>query len=478
MADTPLYRRLATTVQQQIEQGILAPGDKLLSVRRLSEQQQVSVGTVLSCYSLLEQQALIESRPQSGYYVSQPRAPQVEQPATVTISNTPVDVTMGDLALAVVRATDNPTTLPMGPAYPSNEFSICSQLWRQIAKYARTHIKTPGPQPSGYSVPPGEPELLKQLARHYGPLGHGVTPDTLVITNGCQEALLLCLQAVTEKGDIVAVESPIFYGTLQAIEALGLRVIEITASATTGISLEALELALEQWPIKAVLLSANIGNPLGFLMPDTHKQQLLQLLQRYDLPLIEDDVFADLSYSNSRPLPIKAFDRDGRVLWCSSVSKTIDASIRIGWVAPGRYYQRILYLKYVTTMASPTGMQQALASLLANNSYERHLRQTRLAYQKRRDQMIHWVQHHFPAEVRLTCPAGGFLLWLELAPEVDSLQLHQRALQYGISIAPGILFSASDKFRHCLRLNYACAADDRFEQAIKTLASLIDHSLK
>ncbi|MCV6612090.1 MAG: PLP-dependent aminotransferase family protein [Amphritea sp.] len=474
MTQIPRYQQLADMLRQQIDQGILSPGDKLPSVRRFSQTQKVSPGTVLSCYNQLEQLQLIEARPQSGYYVRQPPPTRVKQPDQAVQACDPVEVTMGDLALQVVTATDTATNLPMGPAYPSNEFGLTHQLWRNVARQGRLLAREQAVAPLGYSVPPGEPELIRQLARQYGPLCMAINPEHLLVTNGCQEALSLSLQAVSSSGDIIAVESPVFYGTLQLIESLGLKIVEIPANPDQGISLEALQLALRQWPVKAVLTSANIGNPLGYLMPDEHKQRLLKLLQEYDLPLIEDDVFGDLAYDNTRPLPIKAFDTDDRVLWCSSVSKTVDPGIRIGWLSAGRYHEKVNYLKYVSTMASPAATQQAVAELLTGNSYNRHLRQVRQTYQRRRDQIIAQLQRYLPDECRMTFPKGGFLIWLELPRGIDSLRLHQLALKHQISIAPGILFSATDTYRRCIRLNYACFEEAAFSRGIQQLAELID----
>lgn len=470
----PLYQRLAENLQQQIAQGILSPGDKLPSVRRFSEEQQISHGTVISCYNLLEKMNLIEARPQSGYYVTEPTPTLVNQPKAIATPCNPVEVTLGNLALQVMTLTDSKNKIPMGAAYPSKEFPMCKQLWREMARQARLQGQQDITAPQGYSVPPGEAELIRQLARQYGPLSLDINQESLVITNGCQEALSLSLQATTSLGDIIAVESPLFYGTLQLIEALGLKVIEIPAIAEQGLSLEALKLALQQWPVKAVLTTANIGNPLGYLMPDSKKQELLSILKQYDLPLIEDDVFGDLTYGPGRPLPIKAFDTEGRVLWCSSISKSIDPGIRVGWVSAGRYNEQIRYLKYVSTMASPGITQLTVSTLLQGSSYPRHLRLIKQTYQRRRDQMIHWVQRYLPEATRMTFPQGGFLLWLELPDDTaDSLLLHQQALQHKISIAPGILFSATKNYRHCIRLNYGCAGSGEYGQAVKQLASLL-----
>ena len=136
-------------------------------------------------------------------------------------------------------------------------------------------------------------------------------------------------------------------------------------------------------------------------------------------------------------------------------------------VAPGRYGEQVLHMKYVGTAASATLPQLAVAEFIAQGHYERHLRRMRAQYLQGRDQMIAWVERYFPAGVRISLPQGGYLLWVELPGEVDSLQLNDRLRACDIRIGPGVLFSATGKYRNCIRLNYSEPPSPRLEQAIR-----------
>jgi DNA-binding transcriptional MocR family regulator len=303
-----------------------------------------------------------------------------------------------------------------------------------------------------------------------------VGPDEIVITNGCQEALVLALRALTQPGDVVAIESPTFYGLLQALEALQLEALEIPTDPVEGLSLDALQLALERWPVKVCVATPSFSNPLGYCMPEARKRALLALLGAHGVPLIEDDLYGDLGFAAQRPPPCLSLVQGSgaEVIYCSSFSKTLSPGLRVGWIVPGRHQGRVEYLKYVLNLATPTVSQLALAELLGGGGYERHLRAVRGDYARAVARMIDAVMRHFPAGTRITQPAGGFVIWVELAPQVDSLKLAKLARAEGISIAPGPIFSATQKYRNFMRLSCACPWDGRIEAALERLTRLLD----
>ena len=315
---------------------------------------------------------------------------------------------------------------------------------------------------------------MARLATTSGCLLH---PDDVVITTGCQEALAISLRMLAAPGDVVAVDSPSFYGAMQILEAHGLKAMEIPTDPRRGISLEALELALDQWPIRAIQVTPTCNNPLGYSMPESHKRELLELARRYDVAVIEDDIYGDLAFDTPRPRAIKAFDDEGRVLLCSGVSKSLMPGLRVGWIAPGRYRDRALHEKYISTGASATQPQRAVAAFIEKGHYQRHLRAITRRYQRQRDIMIDWVGEYFPAGTRISQPQGGFLLWLELPDSVDTPRLNERLAAERLHVAPGPMFSASGKYRHCLRLNYAERPTASLEAAIRRVGELAAHTM-
>ncbi len=470
MATDKLYECVAKQLAGQIEQGLYRPGDRLPGVRRLAHQFGVSISTIVQAQRLLEDDGRIEARPRSGYYVRAQAWPRPEPPVISRPLVRPVPVTGQELVLRLVQAANEPDFVQLGAAVPAPDFLPTRAIQRALAAAARAG----GANLATYQFPPGSPELRRQIARRMADAGCQVAPDEIVITSGCQEALILALRAVAGPGDVIAIESPSFYGLLQAIDSLGLKALEIPTDPATGISLEALELALEKWPVRACVLTANFSNPLGSMMPAEKKQALVALLARHEISLIEDDIYGDLGFEGERPQALRAFDETGGVIYCASFSKTLSPGLRVGWMVPGRWREQVEYLKYVNSLAAPTLSQLAVADFLHHGGYDRHLRQVRGAYARQVALMTRAVGKYFPAGTRVTQPRGGFVIWVELPGQVDALSLCQRALEQRISIAPGPVFSASGKYRNCIRLNCAQPWNDTLDQAVMTLGRMAE----
>tara|TARA_Y100001963_G_scaffold28061_1_gene38260 strand:- start:356 stop:1333 length:978 start_codon:yes stop_codon:yes gene_type:complete len=319
----------------------------------------------------------------------------------------------------------------------------------------------------------GNPDLRRQIALRYMVSGMLLPMDELVITNGAMEALNLCLQSVTQPGDLVAIESPAFYATLQVLERLQLKAVEIPVHPREGIDLDSLADSLQRFPIKACWFMSSLQNPLGASMSDAKKKQLYALLQQHQVPMIEDDVYAELYFSAKPPKPVKSFDTDGLVMNCGSFSKCLAPGYRVGWVAAGRFAEQVSRLKLMTTISPSVPAQAALADYLQHGGYDRHLRKLRHALESQQRAMLASAARHFPRETRVSRPNGGYFLWFEFPERVDSLQLFQLALAQGISLAPGPIFSANRQYRNCARLNYGTPWDERCEQAMATLGRLL-----
>lgn len=463
-----LYEAIADDLTGLIEAGTFRPGDRLPSVRQLSRQKQVSVSTVLQAYMLLEDRSLIEARPQSGYYVRTPPPEICPEPEISSPKPDPTRVSLRELGMMVLRDTENRNLVQLGAALPNPDLLPTQKLNRIIAALARER----GDETNQMVLPPGLEELRVQIAQRAALAGVSLTPGEIVTTAGCIEAVDLCLRAVCRAGDIVAIESPIYFGLLQSIEGLGLKALEIPTHPRDGISLEALRFAVEHNPVKAVLTVPNFNNPLGSCMPEENKRELVSYLARREIPLIEDDISGEIYFGASRPRPAKLFDRSGLVLWCSSFSKDIGPGFRVGWVAPGRFRAVVEWLKVATSTASPTLPQMALAEFIAGGGYDHHLRRARREYAFNVSMMSQAVVRCFPEGTRVTRPAGGFVLWVQLAENVDSLELYARALQAGVTLAPGYLFSASGEYRNFIRLN-ASVWNREVERAIGRLGEMV-----
>lgn len=445
-------------------------GDRLPSVRQASSSRGVSPSTVFEAYYLLEARGLIRAKERSGYYVTAgsaalPLEPDIAIPADMQSKS--VDVS--ELVFEVLESTKTRDVVPLGSAFPSPLLFPLPRLARAMA----SSVQRMDPWSTVDDMTPGNAGLRRQIALRYLVDGLQVHTDDIVITNGALEALNLCLMAATRPGDAVIIESPTFYGALQALERIGLRAIEVPTHPREGVDLAALEAALIKHQPKACWLMTNFQNPLGCLMPDEKKRELVALLTRHDVPLIEDDVYGELYFGSKRPLPAKAFDTKGLVMHCSSFSKCLAPGYRVGWAVPGRYTQAVARLKLTTTLSASAPAQLALAEYLTKGGVDRHLRQLRHALSVQQNEFMQAVIRHFPAGTRATRPEGGYFLWLELPGGVNALDIHRHALSLGISIAPGPMFSARRAFSNCIRLNYGHPWDKRVAAAVETLGKLV-----
>ncbi|WP_075795534.1 aminotransferase-like domain-containing protein [Massilia putida] len=463
-----LYESLAAEVEGQVARGVLLEGEKLPSVRQASQHRKLSISTVLRAYSLLESKGVIESRPQSGYFVrARPRlARRPATPAPALILSSEVDVSR--LVLSTLRTIRSQGAVPLGSPYPDPApfpAARISQYANAIARRRHWSVMD--------DLPPGNPHLIRQIARRHMEHGLAVDPSEIIVTVGATEAINLCLQAVARPGDTVAVESPTFYAMLHAIERMGMRALEVPTDPRDGIDVAALRGILTRQRVAAVMVMPNFQNPLGFCMPDVRKRELVALLADYDIPAIENCVYDELYYGDSHPSPLKTWDTHGLVLHCSSFSKSLTSNYRIGWALAGRYAAQVEKLKFLNTLSTPSLPQLAIADYLQNDGYDRHLRQVRKGYTQRARMMAAAVLRFFPAGTRVSEPQGGYVLWVELAGGVDAMRLYTRALDHGITVGPGHMFSARGSWVNCIRLNYSYPWTAETEEALRTLGRLV-----
>jgi DNA-binding transcriptional MocR family regulator len=434
---------------------------------------------------------LIIPRPQSGFYVKPAWRPALPEPPQTKPAAAPRKVSVATLVMQLLKAGGDPRVIPLGSADPADHCLPTQKLNRiqaSLARRIRNGI-------NAYDHPPGLLELRQQVGRIMMDAGCQLHPEDLITTCGCQEAIQLCLRAVAKPGDVIAIESPTYYGHLQIIESLGMRALELPTSPRTGIDLDALEDAMDSRGAcrkksgcrpAAVLLVPSFNNPLGFEMPAANKQRLVKMLSSRGVPLIEDDVYGDLGFpaapiaandeplaaSAPRPHACKAWDRDGNVLLCSSFSKTLTPGSRVGWCAPGRYAEKVQLLKVATTLGTPTLAQRTLAEFLATGGYERHIRRIRRVYAEQVRRYTDAIAHYFPSGTCIARPAGGFVLWVKLPGGADAEALAARAMEHKITVAPGPIFSASNRFRDCIRITCAPAWSERIDQALRKLGQL------
>lgn len=469
-----LYEEIASRIGGMIDQGTYRPGDRIPSIRGLSRKMRVSMNTVMQAYAQLENCGMIEARPQAGFYVRS----RVLEPKSVVPESTeeeeliPCCVSIEEVPRRVMRSLADPSLVPLGGGIPNHELLPIDKLNRMLATESRRFRV----QSVSYAGARGTQRLRTQIARRALDYGCTLSPEEIVVTSGCVEAVTLALQATCRPGDTVAIASPVYYTFLHSIQWMGLKVLEIPSTPREGMSVEVLRYAIRHNPVHACLVISNFNNPLGSVMPEERKRELVALLASHDIPLIEDDVYGDLAFGPSRPAAVKAYDEKGLVLYCSSFSKTLAPGYRVGWIVPGRYHRNIRQLKSLFNIATASPTQLAIAEFLTNGGYDHHLRTIRRIYSRQVAKVRDAVGRCFPQGTRVTRPEGGFILWVEMPGKVDAFRLYEGALKEGISIAPGTLFSTGDRFRNCIRLN-AAFWSERIEQALETVGGMAERSV-
>ena len=465
-----LYDQVSRHILDLVEKGTLKPGDRVPSLRSLSRQLRVSISTVSQAYADLQQRGVLRVRPQSGYFVDGQlgRTGQSQVPRKTSVSRQPRKVRFGELYEQIFSVANDPEVVPLGAAVQGIDLMPVKGL----ARATQRAIARQPERALAYCFPPGDTDLRYEIARRYVELGLAVDPDSIMITSGCGEALTLSLQSVTRRGDIVAVESPTYFSVLRLIERMGLLAVEIDTDPETGMCLEALENAIDTMDIKAVVAVLNFSNPIGSLMPDDNKRRLVELLEAADIPLIEDDIYGDLYFSEQRPAIAQCYQRKGLVLTCSSFSKTIASGYRVGWVISDYHRDDLLEWKHATSSGTCSLSQMAMADYLRSGEYDRHLVRLRNAYRSQVEKMRFMLERHLPRGTRITSPQGGFVLWVELPRGTDVIELLQRALAEKISLTPGMMFSATRKYRNFMRINCGHPWDERIERAVERLGVL------
>ncbi|MES2377596.1 MAG: PLP-dependent aminotransferase family protein [Bacteroidota bacterium] len=464
-----LYAQIVTRFENQIRQNLLKTGDKLPSVRHLSQEQNISISTAYKAYVELENMGMIEARPKSGYYVKFSAAQHTKAPRIKPPLKKIEETSVTDMIAMVYQNMDEDTVLRLSRSNPPINLIPLAKLNKSMMEAIRK-------SPSGnvnYENLQGNVSLRKQVAKNAFNWGGNITENDVVTTQGCMEALVFCLRAITKPGDTIAIESPTYFGIFNVMLSLDLKVLEIPVNPDTGIDIEYLTRAMDKVPIKACLFVPNFSNPVGSCMPDDRKQQLVKLLTERQIPLIEDDIYGEIYFGKSRPRNCKSYDTGGWVILCSSVSKSLAPGYRVGWCIPGRFKEQIINIKMMHTITSATPTQAAIAHFFETGRYDLHMRNLRKALYTQCLKYIQGIATHFPPGTKISRPQGGYALWIEMGKNVNAFKLYQAAMLHNISIAPGQIFSTDARFTNFIRISFGLPYDAVVENSFKVLGELV-----
>ncbi|MBL0359109.1 MAG: PLP-dependent aminotransferase family protein [Chitinophagaceae bacterium] len=467
--DDHKYMQVANGLEKMIAEEVLRIGDKLPSVRMLSEEYGISMSTAFQAYYHLEGRGLIESRPKSGYYVRFNHHRFPELPEQVKPDTGSHEVSVKEMITSIYSDIVAKDVINFAIAVPDPSLVPAAKINKSVM-YA---LRNTANHCIGYEHTQGNIELRQQIAKLSLNWGGKIKPDDVIITTGCLEAVMMCLKSVTNYGDTVAVECPNYFGIYQTIENLGLKVVEIPSDPTEGLDLGSLQKAIKKNNIKACVVVPNFNNPLGTCMSDENKKKLVNIITQNNIPLIEDDIYGELFFGKSRPKACKYFDTKGMVMYCSSLSKSLAPGYRIGWTIPGKSFELVKQIKRVQNISSPSLTQAAMAHYLKNGRYEYHLKNLRKALHTQSLRYMQSIIAYFPADTKISRPAGGFTFWIELNKKVDSFKLRTEAMKHKISIVPGKIFSASIDYSNYIRISFGKPWSDDVDYGLMMLGKLI-----
>jgi DNA-binding transcriptional MocR family regulator len=467
MNDDFLYETVAKNVETAIREGVFRVGEKLPSIRQICRKHKVNASTAIRAYVQLEEQDLIHSRERSGYFVKPKSLIKSVLPNINKLDLKVYDVDVVQILKKLNQAKTDKHIVSFTSSIPEGHLIPQKKIARIIRQIAVQDLE----KSLMYDTMSGLKELQEEIAKHYANAQMPFAVDDIMITNGCLEAINLCLRAVVKNGDTIAVSLPCYFGILRALQAFGLKVVEIPRN-NQGFDVEKLEKLVVEKDIKAVLCLSNFNNPDGLSISDNNKKKMATLAAKLKLPIIEDDIYTDLHFSDNRPLSIKAFDKAGWVMLCSSFSKILAPGLRVGWVVSGRFREALENLKFTGNYSVPIFNQLIVKYLMHNNGLERHLKVMRRTLVKQYYLYRQCIEKYFPNTIRLSDPQGGFVLWLELPNTIDVLTLYNKALGQGVAFSIGQLYSPSKAYAHFIRISFSREWNNETENALKILGLL------
>ena len=471
---TTRYESIAARLASDIQEGLLAPGERLPSLRTLCETAQVSLMTALAAYRRLESLQLIEALPRSGYRVRLADARRLDRPAVARSRLARPTSARAAILRDVLAAVSDDALAPLGLACPASELFPLASLRRITGSLLSSDPKLW----TTYSLPPGPPELRRLVAKRLSARGARTSAAQVLITNGAMEGLFLCLRASVDPGDIVIVECPTFFGILDVVLSVGGRALELPGHPESGIDPARFAASCREHKVRAAVLMPTFANPTGSSMPEDSKRAIMQIAREHGVALIEDDLYSELAFDMRPPAPLVSYavDDESPCFLVGSFSKSLLPAGRVGHVvAPQRWLERVTELKRITSLAGAGVSERVVTECVRSGAYDRHLRKMNAKLNQNVRRLEHLVAESFPVGTKTSHPHGGFMLWIELPAGANGERLFWSAREAGIGIVPGSVFSLASELKRFIRLSAGSTFD--FDAAVRKLGKLVHEQL-
>ena len=477
----PLYVQIRDQIRERILTGGLKPGDRLEPSRELAHHLGVHRTTVGNAYADLEAEGLIQGTVGRGTFVTA-LADTLHTPRSMTrrpshdlfwesfFPEEPRDDSLGRLMANSVEE----GVISFAAAHGAEELTP-PDLVRRAADAV---LRREGGRLLQYGSTDGYLPLKVYLQTRLRRDGIPVELDEILVTHGCQQSLDLLRRTLISSGETVVCENPTYTGLWNVFESPGVRLIGVPVT-TEGLDLDALEALLEQTRVKLIFCSPTFQNPTGHTMPLAARKRLLELALRFQVPIVEDDVYGALRYRGRQVPPLKALDTTGLVIYLNSFSKVGFPGLRVGWIVASRQViARLRWAKQRADLHTNLLGQAVLQELGRRGWLDKWIRKTCKAYEHKQGVLRHAIERHFPPQVRVSYSEGGMSVWVELPAWLDASELLVKARERRVMFAPARYFYFQNPKHNALRLCYTALPDDKIEKGVAILGEILKAEMR
>ena len=484
----PLYVQLRDQVRALVHGGNLRVGDRIPATRELAVQLGVHRTTVANAYAELESEGLIRGHVGRGTFICgesnitkiTPAPPSLNGGGGVRWESLFADE-RGEELLSRLTQPATADSISFVAARPDSRLFPVAEL----TQCCQTVMKREGAEILQLGPSDGYPQLKTALVELLRTEGLAIKDENLLITGGCQQALDLLCKAFLRPGDSVLLENPTYPGAIAIFAAARVRCLgvpvhtDVQPGSTPGVDLAALEATLLSNRIKLMVLTPDFHNPTGTTLPIAARRRLLEIAARYQVPIVEDHIYARLHAEGERMPPLKQLDRANLVIQVDSFSKLGFPGLRVGWcIAPPSVIERLRLVKQTTDLHTDQLAQAILAEFMRRGLLAKHISKMRKAYSKRLNAMQSALTKHMPEETKWTRPSGGMCLWVELPPGFDSSELLIHIRERGVLFAPGRYFYLQNPQPNTLRLSFSNVDEKEIARGIATFADVLKQEMR
>lgn len=465
----PLYLQVVEQIQERIRSGALPVGSRLPPIRQLADELGLTRLTVHNAYAELQADGWIESFVGRGSYVAERPGAKAQMRPSSVLPRVQRNGSMGEMMMLA----HDPGLISFAQAAAAPEtFPV-----REFSRVMQHVLAEEGPALFDYGTTQGELSLREQLARFLLDRAVQVAPEEIIVVAGAQQGLDVALRSIVSHGDTVLVEQPTYLGMVERMQLQGLKLVAVPIDEQ-GIRPDALETAIALHQPRLLYTVPTFHNPTGICMTPQRQEALLDIVQRHQVHVLEDDIYGLLSYDGPAPLPLKARDTGGMVIYLTSFSKVLMPGLRVGLLAAQQpLLEPLIGMKRLADLHSPQVIQRTVAEYLARGQFAIHVRSTRALYRERRNAMVASLERYFPAEASWCVPGGGLCIWVALPPGVRSNELYEEAIERGVTFAPGHVFFPEQPAQQFIRLSFAAHAPELIDRGVRILGELVQDQL-